>query len=64
MFADAIAYSRAFFGQGSMQMNIFMDNVGCSGTENRLVVCPFDRHTADCNHAEDAGVRCQEGEFK
>ena len=58
---DAIAYDRAFFGQGSTQMGIFMDNVACGGTESRLIDCPFDRHTADCIHAEDAGVRCQEG---
>ena len=42
-------------------MDILMDNVGCLGTESRLVDCPFDRHTADCSHSEDAGVRCQEG---
>ena len=41
-------------------MEIFMDNVDCSGMENRLVDCPFDGHTADCTHAEDAGVRCQD----
>ena len=58
---DAIAYSRAFFGQGSTHMSIFMDNVACVGTESRLIDCPFDRHTADCHHSEDAGVRCQEG---
>lgn len=42
-------------------MSIFMDNVACTGTESRLIDCPFDSHTADCVHAEDAGVRCQEG---
>ena len=42
-------------------MSIFMDNVACAGTESRLIDCPFDRHTADCVHSEDAGVRCQEG---
>ena len=61
IFADAIAYDRAFFGQGSTQMSIFMDNVACTGTESRLIDCTFDRHTADCSHSEDAGVRCQEG---
>ena len=40
-----------------------MDNVACAGTESRLIDCPFDRHTADCVHSEDAGVRCQEGEY-
>ena len=37
-----------------------MDNVGCTGGESRLVDCPFDRHTTDCTHDEDAGVHCQE----
>lgn len=44
-------------------MSIFMDNVACAGTESRLIDCPFDRHTADCVHSEDAGVRCQEGAY-
>lgn len=60
---DAIAYDGAFFGRGPERMNIFMDNVGCLGTEYRLLDCPFDRHTADCSHAEDAGIQCQEGGF-
>jgi hypothetical protein len=44
-------------------MSIFMDNVACTGTESRLIDCIFDRHTADCVHSEDAGVRCQEGSY-
>ena len=44
-------------------MSIFMDNVACTGTESRLIDCPFDRHTADCVHSEDAGVHCQEGAY-
>jgi len=52
----AIAYSNAFFGQGSGP--ILMDNVVCNGSETTLESCPFEKHTGDCNHAEDAGVRC------
>ena len=39
---------------------IWLDNVGCRGTETRLVDCPaspLGNH--NCVHAEDAGVRCQ-----
>ena len=53
---DATAFSRAHFGQGSGA--ILLDNVACTGLEERLVNCPYDRHTADCYHYEDAGVRC------
>ena len=38
---------------------IWLDNIFCSGTENRLVDC---RHNAlgvhNCVHNEDAGVAC------
>ena len=48
---------RAFFGAGTGP--IFLDDVGCRGTELRLVNCPaspIGEH--NCLHAEDAGVRC------
>ncbi len=51
------AFNRANFGQGSGK--IWMDNVACSGNENRLEDCTFngwDRH--NCSHSEDAGVSC------
>ncbi|KAJ8040995.1 Neurotrypsin [Holothuria leucospilota] len=47
----------AFFGQGSDP--IWLDNVRCSGEEDNLLDCPkndFGEH--NCNHYEDAGVRC------
>ena len=37
---------------------IYLDNVACSGSERTLAQCDYDSHTADCNHIEDAGVRC------
>ena len=52
-----IFYSSAHFGQGTGP--ILLDNLGCSGSESRLVECSYDSHTADCSHSEDAGVRCQ-----
>ena len=54
--ADAMAFSNARFGRGSGA--IVLDNVACTGSEERLIYCPYDSHTADCSHSEDAGVRC------
>ena len=51
----AIARSRAFFGQGTGPIQL--DNVQCSGTENRLQDCSLLR-THNCAHSEDAGVTC------
>ena len=53
---DAMAFSNARFGQGSDA--ILLDNVACTGTEERLINCPYDSHTGDCFHSEDAGLRC------
>ena len=53
----AIAYTSAYFGRGSG--GIFLDNVGCSGTESTLLSCynpGIGVH--NCHHSEDAGVRC------
>ena len=52
----ATAYSNARYGQGSG--SILLDNVGCTGTENRLIDCYYSSHTADCSHSEDAAVYC------
>ena len=54
---DATAYTNAHFGQGNGPIGL--DNVGCSGSELRLVDCSYDSHTSDCSHVEDAGVLCQ-----
>ena len=56
IFAGALAYSSATFGQGSGP--ILLDNVACTGLENSLVNCSFDNNTSDCAHSEDAGVQC------
>ena len=53
---DAMAFSNARFGRGSGA--ILLDDVACTGTEERLVNCPYDSHTGDCFHYEDAGIRC------
>ena len=53
---DAVAYPGGQFTSGAGP--IFIDNSGCTGNEVRLFDCPYDMHTADCTHAEDAGLRC------
>ena len=53
----AIAYTNAYFGRGTG--GIFLDNVGCSGSESTLLSCynpGIGYH--NCRHSDDAGVRC------
>ena len=45
----------AGFGQGSGPIHLI--NMLCTGHEERLVDCPFSG--GNCQHYEDAGVRCQ-----
>ena len=55
---DAVAFSRAHFGAGTG--TIYLDSVGCSGSETNLIDCSRSS-TVTCysGHSEDAGVRCQ-----
>ena len=58
----AIAFSNAFFGQGSGP--ILLDDVRCVGTESRLIYCLANSiGSHNCAHSEDAGVRCISGMF-
>lgn len=43
------------FGIGSGP--IYLDDLRCTGTEDRLVSCP-QATVGDCSHVEDVGVRC------
>ena len=52
-------YSLAAFGEGTGRIHI--DDANCTGQERRLLDCPFDFHTADCAHAEDAAIKCVAG---
>ena len=54
--AGAMAILYAHFGQGSG--TIYLDDVACTGSESRLIDCTYDPDTSDCNHGEDAGIRC------
>ena len=58
----AIGVQRATFGQGMGP--IWLDNVNCDGTELRLADCTARAiGTHNCQHSEDAGVRCGSGSF-
>ena len=53
----AIAVFGANFGQGIGP--IFLDNVGCNGTESTLLSCSHRITSLHyCSHLEDAGVVC------
>lgn len=54
----AVAFSRAFFGQGNG--SIHMDDVGCLGSESNLTTCiHVGRDRENCGHSDDAGIRCE-----
>ena len=65
-FHDALnAYQNARYGQGTGP--ILLDNVACSGSESSLISCSYTvLGSHNCDHTEDAGVRCEntEGENK
>ena len=58
---EVLAYTNAHFGQA--QLPILLDDVACTGSESRLVDCPYDNNTGDCSHSQDAGTRCHPSMF-
>ena len=61
-FADAVAFSNAHFGVGTG--SIFLDGLGCTGSESSLLDCSKSS-SVYCyyGHSEDAGVRCSGKSF-
>ena len=52
-----VAVSYATFGQGTGP--IYLDNVGCTGTESSLLSCShIGISVHNCVHSEDAGAVC------
>ena len=54
----SVAVGGAYFG--GEDGDIFLDNVVCRGTESSLLECSTNaigQH--NCDHSEDAGVRCE-----
>ena len=54
------ALYQAHFGRGRSCQSISLDNVKCIGNETTLLDCHRDNELFihNCNHGEDAGVRC------
>ena len=56
----ACTVRRAGFGSGVGP--IWMSDLRCRGTENKLEDCPFEGWgVTTCSHREDAGLICQDG---
>ena len=56
VFLGAVPVIRAMFGMG---IGMIVEQVRCNGTERQLASCTIrDNADRECDHREDAGVRC------
>ena len=60
MCSDSIPVRGSGFGEGN-GLTIFLDDLMCSGAEDSLLEClgADSIGISDCDHGEDAGVRCE-----
>ena len=59
----AITRVNAYFGRGSGP--IWLDDLGCTGSEISLLDCPHGGigvYASNCGHDDDVGVECPTGE--
>ena len=51
---DYVAYQR----KGILSSPIFMDNVACYGSENKLIDCSYNTDTTEDEHLNDIWINC------
>ena len=65
VYSDSLPVHGGGFGEGS-GVTILLDDLMCTGQENSLLDClgADNVGTSDCDHSEDAGVRCEGEDIK
>ena len=56
-YQGGVFYSNAYYGKGTG--SIFLDNIQCNGTEDRLIDCSHSSiGSSNCVHSDDVSVFC------
>ena len=58
-FSDGGAHALINAHYNSSSGPIYLDDVGCEGSESSLMECNLDRDITECDHSQDAGVSCR-----
>ena len=57
--APLVAIVLSFYRFGSTQLQIWLDDVRCSGTESRLTSCSRNSYGShNCDHSKDVAIYC------
>ena len=56
--SDVYAPPGSYYGGGGDDQPIVLDDVHCTGNETSLLDCPALLTHHNCNHTEDASVKC------